>query len=135
VGNLHRIMAGLDLLISGSPAAVERVDDVNHRVYLRSLAKRSEDRSQVRSALRNLGWSVVPVPGIGQGDRSINPLNGLHTPGLFLMPAYGGLFAELDEAAARVVRGALGAGVEVRPVRTSESQRRDGALRCSVALL
>lgn len=134
VGNLHRIMAGLDLLMSGTPAAIERVGDANHRTYLRSLARRAEDRSQIRAALRNLGWKVVPVPGIGQGDRSINPLNGLHTPGVSLVPAYGGLFAGLDEAATGVVRGALG-GVEVRPVRTSESQRRDGALRCSVALL
>ncbi len=135
VGNLHRVMAGLDLLMSSSPGAIERVADVNHRVYLRSLSRRAEDRASLRAALRNLGWKVVPVPGIGQGDRSINPLNGLHTPWAFLMPVYGGLFAGLDAAAAGVVRSALGEDVEVCPVRTSESQRRDGALRCSVALL
>jgi hypothetical protein len=135
VGNLHRIMAGLDLLMSGTPAAIERVGDAHHRAYLRSLARRMEDRTQLRAALRNLGWKVVPVPGIGQGDRSINPLNGLHTTGLALMPAYGGLFAGLDAAAAEAIKAALGPGVEVRQVRTSESQRRDGALRCSVTLL
>ncbi|HYE62884.1 MAG TPA: hypothetical protein VD997_12885 [Phycisphaerales bacterium] len=134
VGNLHRLMAALDLLYSMDAKGLEGVQDANLRVYYQSLSRRNEDRTLLRASLRNLGWQVVPVPGIGQGDRSINPVNGLHTPNAYLMPAYGGLFRSVDEAAQQVVTRALGPAVPVVPIRTGESQRRDGALRCSVAL-
>jgi hypothetical protein len=128
-------MAALDLLLCTSPKGIDTVADANVRVYLRSLAKRLEDRAQLKTAIRNLGWTVVPVPGIAQGDRSINPINGLHTPDAYLMPVYGGLFARVDEAANAVITRALGPEVKVLPIRTGESQRRDGALRCSVAMM
>jgi hypothetical protein len=49
------------------------------------------------------------------------------------MPASGGFFAELDEAAAEVFRRELGPSVEVIPILCGESQRRVGAIHCAVA--
>jgi hypothetical protein len=135
VGNLHRLMAALDLLAASDPRAMEVLKDANHRVYLRSLRKRQEDRAQIRSTLRGLGWAICPLPGLAQGDRSINPLNGLHTTDTYLMPAYGGLYQTLDDAAVRAAGTILGNNIRIQSVRTGESQRRDGALRCSVSLV
>lgn len=135
VGNFHRLMAALDLLAASDPRALEAANDSNYRVYLKSLQKRQDDRAQIRSILRGLGWTICPLPGLAQGDRSINPLNGLHTTDTYLMPAYGGLYQVLDDAAARTAATILGNNVRILPVRTGESQRRDGALRCSVSLV
>jgi hypothetical protein len=135
VGNLHRLLAALDILMSSSTRGVDEFADANMQVHLRILSRRAEDRTLLKSALRNLGWTVVPVPGIAHSERSINAINGLHTPDAYLMPVYGGLYRRLDDAARQVIARALGSAVAIVPIRSGESQRRDGALRCSVSLL
>ena len=49
----------------------------------------------------------------------------------YIMPAYGGLYAPLDDAAAAAFRQALGPGVEIVPIDCAETQRRAGAVHCS----
>ncbi len=50
----------------------------------------------------------------------------------YIMPAYGGFYAPLDEAAAEAFAAEL-EGVEVVPILCGESQRRVGAVHCSVS--
>jgi hypothetical protein len=50
------------------------------------------------------------------------------------MPAYGGLYAGVDAAAAAAYASVLGPDVRVIPVLSGESQRRSGAVHCSVGV-
>jgi hypothetical protein len=113
------------------------------------MQRRDDDRKKLRAQLEELGWKVIAVPSTSDGTRSLNYLNGIHIKSRYLMPAYGGLFAGLDQEAAETFRRALRplqpstarveterpGSVEVVPIFCGESQRRYGALRCSVNVL
>lgn len=133
VGNLHRFLLALDhLAVAALPPSA--IHDPNFAALLRSFQRRAADRSKVRMLLSRLGWRVISVPALPEESRGINPLNGVHTPGDYLMPIYGGLFGSLDQAAASVFQTALGPSVTIRPIPAAESQCRQGALHCSLAL-
>ena len=85
--------------------------------------------------LEHLGLQVVRVPGISDTDRGISYINGLHDRSRYLMPAWGGLYEPLDRAARAAFEAGLGPQVEVVPILSSESQRRGGAVRCTVSAL
>jgi hypothetical protein len=136
VGNLQRFLLALDVLAAErltSEAATEGLDP-NARAYLESLRRRERDRLLVAQALQGLGWRLVAVPGFSDSTRSANPLNGLQLPGLYLMPASGGLLAPLDRAGLEALSAALGTQVAVRAVLCDETQRRAGGLHCAVAV-
>jgi hypothetical protein len=145
VGNLQRVLLALDMVVAWSVQAGQVTQDGHSQAYLLSLQRLDADRAALRQRLEALGFKVVPIPSMGDGRRSVNYLNGIHEPGRYLMPAYGGLFAGLDQAAAEAFSAALvpsqqpagaesGAEqVQILAIRSSESQRRAGALRCSAA--
>lgn len=130
VGNLQCFLLALDTFVHEAirPASAEAA------AYLATFARRERDRMALNDLLRSLGWRVVPVPSLSDERRGINYLNGLHVRGRYLMPAWGGLYAPLDDAARRAFERELGAGVRVEPIHCAESQRRAGALHCSVAV-
>jgi hypothetical protein len=137
VGNLQRFLTALDLWTAeliGAASAADLGIDAASWAYLDSLRRREADRMRVAQALAGLGWTVVPVPGTSDGTRSLNPLNGVHLRGKYLQPAYGGIFAPLDEAARAVLAPALGNAVEVVPVPCGETQRRAGGVHCAVGV-
>ena len=130
VGNLRCFLLAMDTFVHGSITPKER----HARSYLRSFGRRERERKELSSLLSAQGWRVVAVPSLADGNRSINFLNGLHGRDRYLMPAYGGLYQQLDAAAASVFRREFGTAVEVIPVLCGESQRRVGALHCSAAV-
>ena len=132
VGNFQRFLAALDILAAQTLPPAEWPGNRHAQAYMRSILRRSADRQALHEQLRQLGWNVVPVPSLADADRGINYLNGLHERKRYIMPAYGGFYAPLDEAAAVVFVGAL-EGVEVVPILCGESQRRVGAIHCSVS--
>lgn len=134
VGNVQRVMLALDLL-AAEHAPPTAIAIGREHAYMRSLRRMAADRAALRKELDALGWRVVAVPSIASADRSLNYLNGVHALGVYLMPAYGGLFEPLDDAARRAFAETLGSGVRIVPILCGESQRRDGALRCSVHVL
>lgn len=137
VGNLQRFLLALDLWAAariGQATAEDLGVDPDSFAYLDSLRRRELDRMRVANALEALGWTVVPVPGLSDGTRSLNPLNGLQLAGRYLMPAYGGLFAPLDTAARESFTRAFGAGVRIDPVACGETQRRAGGVHCAAAV-
>lgn len=137
VGNLQRFLLAIDLWTAarmGEATADELGVDPDSFAYLSSLRRREVDRMRVASALAGLGWKVVAVPGLSDEKRSLNPLNGIHLRGRYLMPAYGGLYAALDERARERLVEAFGAGVRIDPVATGETQRRAGGLHCAAAV-
>ncbi len=132
VGNFQRFLVALDMLAAQTLAPAEWPGTRHAQAYMRSIRRRSTDRQGLHEQLRRLGWKVVPVPSLADADRGINYLNGLHERKHYIMPAYGEFYSPLDEAAAEVFVGAL-EGVEVVPILCGESQRRVGAIHCSVS--
>lgn len=131
-GNLQRFLLALDLAAAHSPVHPNTEPTAEETAYLASLVRRDEERIALAQALERLGMTVVAVPSLSDGERSVNYINGLHDRTRYLMPAWGGLYAPLDEAGAEAFRAALGPDVRVIPILTSESQRRNGAVRCSI---
>jgi hypothetical protein len=135
VGSFLRFLAALDVFAASSPAALAALSDPHQVAFLLACARQERDRAAVRHQLTGLGWSVVRIPSFTLGDRSINALNGLHLPNAYLMPAYGGIYTLLDRAATGAISDRLGPEVQIIAVDSGESQRRDGAVHCSVSAL
>lgn len=133
VANFQRVLLAVDLLLGR--AAVARVADPNVRTYLAAGERQARARGELAELLRAQGWSVEAVPSLSEGARSIDYLNGVHARGVYLMPAWGGLFAPLDARAQAAFERRLGAGVRVIPIVCGESQRRFGAVRCAVGVI
>lgn len=130
VGNLHRFLAALDAAASGDR---ERPEHEQTRAYFDAHRRTAADRRRLHAVLSDQGWRVVPIPGFAEGDRSLIYVNGIHDRGRYLMPAYGGLFAAVDEAAGRAFAAALGPDIRIVPILCGESQRRSGAVHCSAS--
>lgn len=135
-GNLHRFLLAFDTIaaLCGGGTPGEDLLDPFVRAYFRSFRRREADRAALRATLADLGFRIVPVPSTAEERRGTNYINGVHTPTRYLMPAYGGLYSALDDAAGAVFKRELGARVKVVPVLCAESQRRAGAVRCSVGV-
>ena len=135
VGNLQRFLIAIDLLSSWTM-------DLDHPppsydphaiAYLRSFRRRDAERRELAATLRKSGLDVVRIPSLPEEKRGIDFLNGVHDRDRYLMPAWGGLYAPLDEAARAAFAKALGPGVAIVPILTSESQRRGGGVHCSLS--
>jgi hypothetical protein len=135
VGNLQRALYALDWIAAEVTAASRYPEDRHGAAYFRSIRRNESDRRVLQRQLKQLGWEVVLVPSISAESVGINAINGLHEPGRYLMPAYGGFFKGLDDAAARAFGARLGSGVEIAAILTGETQRRSGGLHCAVAHL
>ncbi len=130
VGNLRLFLVAMDVFVH----RVAKSSNRHTQAYLRSFARQAEDHQLLVQTLREWGWNVVTVPGFGDGNRAINPINGIHARGLYLMPVIGGLYAALDDAASARFREACGPDVRIVPIRCGESQRRAGALHCAASV-
>lgn len=135
VGNLQRVLLAMDMAAFTPEPPKWRAPDAAGETYARALRRREADRTAFRKTLAAQGWTVVAIPSTADGERSVNYLNGLHLRDRYLIPAHGGLMSELDEAAQKAFSKVLGPEISVVPIRTAESQRRDGAVRCSVCVL
>lgn len=131
VGNFQRFLASCDYVCSGcttistTPARTE---------FLQSIRKSQLHRAEMVAQLKQLGWKITYIPSTSDDELSLNYLNGVQLREQFLMPAYGGLFGELDEAAHASFERAL-PGLKVIDIHCGESQRRNGALHCSISVL
>jgi hypothetical protein len=133
VGNLQAFLVALDVLRAADLTSDPPDADRFQNAYFRSMRRLNADRETFRNRLKSIGFEVVAVPSLSQGNRGLNYLNGLHAPGAFLMPAWGGLYDTLDDAARHAFESAMGPSVTVEPVLSAESQRRGGGVHCSVA--
>jgi hypothetical protein len=131
IANLQTFLLALDLLAAELLPA-HRPPDRNLRAYLESFPRRDADRRRMWKQLESIGATLIPVPSLSEGDRGLNYINGLHEPARYLMPAHGGLYTNLDHAAAQAFRRPL-PGVEVVPINCAETQRHFGGLHCSVS--
>jgi hypothetical protein len=65
--------------------------------------------------------------------RNINYLNGIHAADVFLMPAFGGFYAPLDNTVAAAIHQVLGDKVAIKLLYCAESQKQHGAIHCLVS--
>jgi len=130
IGNLRLFLVAMDIFAH----RVAKSSNPHTQAYLRSFERLADDQRRLRELLTAWGWKVVPVPSFGDGDRAINTINGIHDRTRYFMPAVGGLYSRVDDAAAAIFRREMGPGVEVIPIRCAESQRRAGALHCSASV-
>ncbi len=135
IGNLQRLLLAMDMAAFSVEPPAWQASDAGGQAYARSLRRRQADRAELRKTLASQGWSVVGIPSTADGERSINYLNGVHLKSTYMMPITGGVLSELDMAATRSFAAELGREVRIVLIRTAESQRRDGALRCSVCMI
>jgi hypothetical protein len=134
VGNLQRFLVALDVLVATTLSLDQQPSGHNVSAYLRALRRAADAEQALAARLAGLGWRVVRVPGLAEADRGAIAVNGIHDRTRYLMPSYGGLYAPLDEAARAVIAGALGPEIAIVPIGCAESQRRVGAVHCSVAV-
>ncbi len=134
VANLEIFVLATDLLSSWSLPIAELPFDPHSLAYLRSFQRRDAERRDMIADLRKSGFEVQKIPSLPEANRGIDYLNGVHDRGRYLLPAWGGLYAPLDGAATAAFHRALGAEVAIVPIFTSESQRRGGALHCSLSV-
>ncbi|MBX3404719.1 MAG: hypothetical protein KF699_15010 [Phycisphaeraceae bacterium] len=90
-----------------------------------------DDRIALRSTIAELGWRVVETSAMPAGRRGVSVLNAVNCGPMVLMPFGAGNCRSAEGAAAEAVASN---GCSVAGVRTAESQRRHGALRCALAL-
>lgn len=131
-GNLQTFLLALDLLESSivreeTTMSSERVE------YLRALQRFETARRRQADELRKIGWRVVAIPSMPDLFRSINYLNGIHHRDGYIMPAFGGFYGPLDQAAARHFQQTLGAALKITPIQSAESQRTLGGVHCTAA--
>jgi len=132
-GNLLRFLSAVDYLAGLSGAGEQPGLDPHTAAYLRSFLRRERERFTLVRGLEGLGMRIVPLPGWPEDELGITPLNGIHERGRYLFPTYGGLYGGLDEACAGILTRTMGDSVQLVRIGCAESQRRAGALRCSVS--
>jgi tetratricopeptide (TPR) repeat protein len=131
---LQRFLVALDILAAAALPEDRWPTDRHARSYCASFLRRRDDRALLHDRLSSLGFQVVPVPSLADEAYSLTSVNGIQLPDRYLMPAYGGFYAPLDDAAAAAFREHLGETVRVVPILCAESQRRVGAVHCSAAV-
>ncbi len=101
---------------------------------MRSFDRQVAAGAAYRRVLEAAGCKVVGVPGLVAGAQGCSAINGVQTEKAYWMPTYGGALQGLDSAAQRAFESVLGRDVAVVPIRAWESQHRQGAVHCSVAV-
>ncbi|MGE3108249.1 MAG: hypothetical protein AB7G11_09790 [Phycisphaerales bacterium] len=137
VSNLHRVLLALDTMTSWVHAPWEPSLSPHARAYLRAIRRRDASRARLWSILREAGFTVAPIPGLSDADRSLCPVNGIQMAGTYFLPVAAGggsMFDPLIRACREALSAALGPDVETAPIPSLESQNRNGAVHCSVSV-
>ncbi len=132
--SMRRLLLALDMVSASYDDAHATDQDARGRAYFAALVEQERDRFAIRQRMIELGFTVVMVPSLSADGLSLNYLNGVHAPGVYLMPAYGGVFARLDSAARETIQTAIGTGATVYPVFSAETMHREGAVHCAISL-
>jgi agmatine/peptidylarginine deiminase len=130
VFNFQCFLAACDLLASTGLSQTNAALDAATRRYLMALHDLEGAMQAQRARLRSLGWKVTPVPSMPDLKHSLNYLNGLQDRTRYLMPAIGGFYGPVDQAAAETFHRALGDPVAVVPIHCARLQQQHGALHC-----
>lgn len=101
--------------------------------YHAALRRQIGGMADLRRVLQEQGWEVVAVASMPAMRVGINYLNGLQDQTRFVMPAYGGFYAPIDDMTIAEIRAAY-KGLEVVPIPCPQLQTHQGALHCVVSI-
>ena len=132
IAALRLLLKAIDVLAARYRQGRTSAADQFTTAYLASIRRRDEDRAVLKAILAKVGCTLIEVPSLAEGPISLNYLNGVHLPQAVHMPSYGGIFLPADERAGRVFRSSMPGKPQVIPHLSGESQRRQGAIRCSL---
>lgn len=132
-GNLQTFLLALDLLESTLAGGHIEGASAERAEYLRALQRIETARLRQVEALKQTGWRLVAVPSLPDLGRGINYVNGIHHRTGYIMPAFGGFYAPLDQAAAAEFSRVLGPDVKITQIQSAESQRLFGGVHCTAA--
>jgi hypothetical protein len=132
--NLQCFLIALDILASFGAEELPATLDPATKRHLLALREMSRAMRTQRQAMENLGWKIVTIPSLPDLYRTINYLNGVHDRTRYLMPAFGGFYAFLDQAAAEAIRNAFGSEVQIVPIFCAISQAEHGAVHCAASV-
>ena len=102
--------------------------------YYRLLLEREEQRIQLKKHLLSLGIEVVSLPSTSDDDVSLNYINAVQDLDAVYLPAFGGMFQDIDRKVLEIVKGSLGNKVKIHPIRNSVTQSQCGGVHCSVSV-
>lgn len=135
-GTVERLLLAMDQIDSYNLAddkLVTRNTEDWFKRYIVSLRQRTAERAEFVKHLEKIGLKVVRVPSTSEDNLSTNTINGIQTKSAYFMPAFGGIYAPLDEAAAKQIGAAFG-GVKVVPISCGAVQEKYGGLHCMTGI-
>jgi hypothetical protein len=130
--NAELALLALDVLTAHQLAPSGMPGERHARAYLESLQRRTSDRKLLMRHLQDQGWRTVPVPAISEERRGISSINAIQSRDVCWAPEYGGLMASVDRAALHTIRSHIAPSARLAPVRSGETQRRAGGVRCAI---
>jgi len=139
--NLTRFLKALDIFIAlhkDGEIFWEKLTD-NHNLegfftYYQNLLDKEFQRTQLRRRLQSMGIEIIPIPSMSDGEASLNYINAVHDLNAVYLPAFGGMFQEIDKKVCAIVKNSLGHKVEVHLIRNSMTQSQSGGVHCSVSV-
>lgn len=132
--NAQRVLLAIDILAGLQPRPWEHSLHPHAQAYFRSLRRLADDRRELTARLSPHGIRIVPVPALAADRRSASVINAVNLRDRLLVPVRNGFFKPLDDAAIRVIRQHVPPSVRIVPIPAAESERRGGAVHCSVSL-
>lgn len=132
-GNLQVFLQALDLVEWAATDADDSPRDQERKAYFQALQRMDQARLSQMDVLRSYGFKLVKVPSMPHMYRSINYLNGIQHKDGYIMPAFGGFYTALDDAAERAFQKHMEPGTEIRRIRCAELQRKSGAIHCATS--
>lgn len=138
VAFVYRILAAFDHLIA--PVFVGSRPSENAtpiETYFLAMTRQTREREALHKQLREQGWLVAQIPSTSDGACSLNALNALHMGQSAILPSFGRGLEPFDVA----TRNAWERGLsrfrghsrdQIVQIGCDESQRRQGAVRCTV---
>jgi hypothetical protein len=128
--NFQCFLTAVDFLLAMDPAADLSTFGAERAACLEAFRGIQKSLAVQKLLLEKRGWRIVPVPSMPDLHRGINYLNAVQDKTRLLMPAWGGFYANLDDAAAAAYREPLGDSVQIIPLQCAATQLMHGSIHC-----
>jgi hypothetical protein len=130
--NLQCFLVATDILLAGSDEPI-KTEDERRSNYLAALRHLLQLNDAFNAQLEGKGWRTIKIPSMPEFNFSINYLNAVQYENELLLPAWGGLYENLDRAAIARFESEIPKEVGVVPIPCAHSQFKHGAIHCMVS--
>jgi hypothetical protein len=129
--NLRCFLVALDVLVAD--AEEEIMEEGTRSDYLQSLRRLLRRGDAFNAGLETRGWKIVKVPSMPEFNFSINYLNSVQYKDAVILPAWGGLYENLDSAAIKAFQASFAKTARLIAIPCASSQMHHGAIHCMVS--